>query len=282
MPACISRRTKPLARLAVLGGLLAAATFATGGASATNLSLRTIYPTIYVNYGDACVFTVVDDAGNPVTTIAPGMYQIEVNTPEDFASVDQTAATNYLGCDGAINFAVSGPSGQLWTTTLSNGDDQQGIATVTLQPSSTYTLVDNNDPSATTVTFATSASGTPIDPATTDGSGEPPVTQSASSGSSAPLPFRGSLSATVGVHGAVAMTYNGKRVSILKAGRYRVTVVNRSLKNGFILQKLNEPYSMLTRIGVMGTHTMTVTLHAGLWLFYPRFLTKKGWFSVVS
>ena len=38
-------------------------------------------PTLYVNYTDQCTFTVVNDAGQPVTSIAPGQYELDVTTP---------------------------------------------------------------------------------------------------------------------------------------------------------------------------------------------------------
>jgi hypothetical protein len=279
MHACIRRCARPIARLALLGALLATAAFASGSASAQTV----ILPTIYVNYGWTCAFSIVSDANTPVTTIPPGTYQIEVSTPEPFGNVDQTAATNYYGCDGAIAFELSGPSGVMWTTSLSGGDDDTDLTTVTLVPNETYNLVDNNDPAAASATITTQASGAPTNPSTTQGSGE--STSLGSSPSQAPsstLPNRGSLSATVGPHGAVALTFRGRRVGVLKSGRYRVTVINRSRTGGFILQQLNEPYKLLLRIGVLGTHTMTVALVPGQWLFSPRFTGRKGWFTVIS
>lgn len=277
MPAWIRRRSGSIARLALLGALLAAATLGAGGASAQTL----ILPTIYVNYyADTCAFTVLDDSNNPVTTLAPGTYELQVSTPEPYGDIAQPTG-NFYGCDGAISFQITGPNGFSWTTDLSGGDDDQALTTVTLLPSATYTLVDNNDPAGANATFTTLASGAPVDPATTEGSGEP-TSLGSSQPQSTSSDFRGALSATVGPHGSVAMSFHGRHVGVLKAGRYRVTVINRSRTSGFILQQINEPYKLLVGIGAVGTHTMMVTLAPGQWLFSPHFTGRKGWFNVVS
>ena len=51
------------------------------GSARTEICGAPALPTLYVNYTMNCTFSIVDDAGRPVTTIAPGSYQVEVTTP---------------------------------------------------------------------------------------------------------------------------------------------------------------------------------------------------------
>jgi hypothetical protein len=62
---------------------------------------------------------------------------------------------------------------------------------------------------------------------------------------------------------------NGKAVSKLKAGKYRLSVVDRSAKGGFVIQsaKLGST-ATLTTAPFVGTKAATITLKAGTWTFY--------------
>jgi hypothetical protein len=92
---------------------------------------------------------------------------------------------------------------------------------------------------------------------------------------------RGTLSATVNRTGGLALSYRGKIVSTLTAGRYSVVVDDRSPRSGFILQELTHPPITLSGASFTGTRSARVDLTAGQWFYYPSLLGKKTYFLVV-
>ena len=66
--------------------MLAAAAALAGAGSAG--SRAALLPTLYVNYTIGCTFTITNDAGAAVSSIAPGNYQVLVITPGPFGAVD--------------------------------------------------------------------------------------------------------------------------------------------------------------------------------------------------
>ena len=66
-------------------------------------------PTVYVNYTMSCTFTMTDDAGKALTSVAPGSYQILVTSPVPFAAVDLAGINDMTACRGSAQFALSGP-----------------------------------------------------------------------------------------------------------------------------------------------------------------------------
>jgi hypothetical protein len=78
------------------------------------------------------------------------------------------------------------------------------------------------------------------------------------------------------------MTFKGKRVTTLTAGRYTVSVTDKSKKSGFILQGTGHTAINVAGVGSVGKHTKSVTLTAGQWFFYPTFVGAKSYFIVIS
>jgi hypothetical protein len=56
-------------------------------------------------------------------------------------------------------------------------------------------------------------------------------------------------------------------VKSLEAGRYRITVTDRSTKSGFTLERPKGAAVSVTGTAFVGKHTKTVSLAAGRWLF---------------
>ena len=144
-----------------------------------------------------------------------------------------------------------------------------------LQPSSTYTVQDDFHPAIRPVVFRTSATGSSTSgqvgapsPAGKSGSN---VTNSDIVGSNL-LPYRGSLAAAVGAARKVSLTRGGRPVSStsLKAGRYTITVVDRSAKAGFTLKQVRPSKRLiaLTSAAFVGRKTLKVQLGAGRWTFF--------------
>src|ERR1700735_2146361 len=101
-------------RIQILVAVLAlVAAIAVPGAFAEHSAAPLPLPTLYVNYTDQCTFTVVNDAGQPVTSIAPGRYEIDITSPIMFRLLAPGGATgnssNLYGCNGWIQFQMTGP-----------------------------------------------------------------------------------------------------------------------------------------------------------------------------
>src|SRR6516225_3597408 len=74
------------------------AVLAAGGSPANNAQL----PTIYVMYAMNCTFQITNDQGQPITSIAPGTYQVDVRTPLAFGTVPlaNMGVTDMTACKG--------------------------------------------------------------------------------------------------------------------------------------------------------------------------------------
>ena len=138
-------RMKPLWLVACL--LVASAAAALAGAGAMSATL----PSIYVDYGDDCVFTMRADGGiglaaasAPGPTIPPGAYQIVLSVPQNAPSCP-------------LEFQLQGPGVQLqWDF---GGEAIPAQTVETLQPSSTYIATDLRNPARYRAVFTTAASG---------------------------------------------------------------------------------------------------------------------------
>src|SRR5262245_55759499 len=82
-----------------------AAVLATAGAG----SRDTVLPSLYFDYAMNCSFTVTDDNGRRVTSIAPGTYQVFVRSVVVFAMVDLSGIDDFTACKGFVQFQLSGP-----------------------------------------------------------------------------------------------------------------------------------------------------------------------------
>lgn len=228
-------------------------------------------PTLYVAYTDQCTFTVVNDAGQPVTSIAPGQYELDVSTPIMFRLIAPGGPTgnpnDFTGCKGWVQFQMAGPGVSVFTT-LDNGCSSDNvIGTWTLQPSSTYTLEDLNQPAVTKMTITTLAGGTPQLPTktpydTTSGKG---TLSTDLIGSSAPV--RGTLEGKLAANGKLTLTLKGKPVSKLQSGRYTFAISDQDKKGGVSVQVnvKNVEATQLSGPSFVGLKKTTVVLSAGRW-----------------
>ena len=274
MPVRIPRPPKPLAAL-----LVAAALVVAGQGSA-----RAALPTLYVTYTLKCTFTIADDSGKAVTSIAPGTYQVAVSTPGSFSGVDLSGITDLTACKGAAEFRLTGPGVNL-STSLNDGDGSSDVLSATFQPSSTYVAVDNNQPSVARVSFTTLASGSATGStsgATTTGSTGSGTTTTKSSTGSTSTTIKGTLNGAVSTAGAVTLRYKGKTISTLAPGTYKVSVVDKSKKSGFLMQALHGATTTVSSAAAVGTSSATVNLKTGQWYFFASKTGKKTGFAVVG
>ncbi len=243
-----------------------------GGASAF------VYPTLYVAYvGTNCTFTITGDTGANVTSIAPGTYQI-VLTAEDFSSCPS----------GLPDFLLTGPGVSI-ETPIDAGTGAAAEYTVTFQPGSTYVALDRNQPVLSRIAFTTQTSGTPIivspptsTPKPAAGSPSTDVVGSAVSSKPKAAVFRGTLLGTVSATGSSILTFEGKNVGQLVAGKYTVSVSDKSHSAGLVIQQLERSATTLTTAPFVGKRSVTIVLQPGQSLFYPTFVGKKTYFLVVA
>jgi hypothetical protein len=262
-----------LRRASILLALLAAAAIVVPASSAKHAGRATTeIPTLYVEYTMGCTFTIQDENGNTISSIPPGTYQIEVQTPIMFKLVDQVnrPANDFTGCKGWAQFQLTGPSVNL-ATTLDTGCDSNYLLPATVfKPNSTYSAVDLNQPTVAHFSFTTLASGTPqggtnpYDPGkgTTSGPNTP-----IGEGSGPKVPLAGTLTGALSASGVPTLTLGGKNVTTLKAGRYRFTITDKDPKGAFTIS-LQGKVKDLTGISFVGRHTTGVMLTPGLWSYF--------------
>ncbi len=104
------------------------------------------------------------------------------------------------------------------------------------------------------------------------------LTVTASAGAAAPKKLTG----TVGPGFTITLTQKGKAVKKLKAGRYSITVTDKSSIHNFHLRGpgVNKE---ITTVAFVGKKTVVVKLKRGTYSFVcdPHFTTMKGSFKVV-
>ena len=261
------------------GGVVAALV-AFGSMALSGTALGTgVLPTIYIDYtGTNCTFTMVGDSGSSFTSIPPGTYQL-VLTADDFYS-----------CPNSLpNFQLSGPNVQV-NTPIDNGTGSAANYTVTFLAGSTYVAQDLNQP-LSKITFTTQASGaagTVNVPATNAPTAKPtistdsPVKATPVTPKTSVIVNRGTLQGIVSATGKITLTFDGKPVTEITAGRYKVKVVDKSRKEGFTIQQVSKLPTTVTGISFVGDRTATLVFSAGQSLFYPNFTARKSYFLVVA
>jgi len=281
-----ARRISILIAALATAAVLVPAVGASSGGSAVP-----VLPTLYVVYTMNCTFSIVNDSGQPVSSIAPGTYQVEVSTPIMFKLVvpggpdgSPQPASDFTGCKGWVQFQLTGPGVNLNTTLDSGCDAFQTLPAQTFKPSSTYTFQDNNQPAVTRTAITTLATGTPPTPkspyGTTSGKGETSQDIVGSALKTSTV-LRGTLNGSLNAQGKVALTSKGKPVSIVTAGRYRFTVTDQSANAGFVVKPVTGTALDVTATSFTGKHSRFVTLKPGRWMYYAT-PTKANYFLVVS
>jgi hypothetical protein len=253
--------------LRLIGPLAASAIVVLGAGSARAAQSTSIAPTIYFAYSMDCTFSILDDSGKPVTSIAPGNYQIDVTTPVAFGTLPKNYS-DMTACKGMAQFQLSGP-GVNFFTTLTAGCEAEYVTTQTFLPGSTYTAVDQNQPSLAHASFTTLATGTPTKVNATYGgtSTGKGTTSTDIVGSGLPT-LRGTLIGKLSASGIPTLTTHGKAVTKLVAGRYRFQLTDQDKQSGFsILGPKTRSTKNLTGVKFVGRKSPVVVLTPGRWTF---------------
>jgi plastocyanin len=201
--------------------------------------------TLLASVGPGMTISLTTQAGAPVSHLDPGTYDIQIN--------DQSAEHN---------FHLFGPGG------VSAGTEIEfvGIRTVTV------TLGDGS------FTFVCDPHAYDMIGRFTVGSGggtNPPPPPPPPGGGAA-----GKLVGTVGPGMTISLTKSGAKVRSLKAGKYTITVRDRSPFHDFHLK--GPGVNKKTGVGYRGTQTWTVTLKSGRYNFFcaPHQVRMHGSFRV--
>jgi plastocyanin len=196
-----------------------------------------------VGQNDAFTISLRNAAGATVRDIPAGTYEIEVHDESN-----------------QHNFHLSGPGVDMSTTV---GEVRTVTWTVTFQDKQTYRFV--CDPHSTSMRGSFTVGGGPP---------QPP----------APPPPRKiqTLTATVGPGFTISLrNASGRRLTSLKARRYRIVVRDRSALHNFHLTGAG--VNKRTGVGFRGTRTWTVTFRKGKQYRYvcdPHRTQMKGSFRV--
>jgi hypothetical protein len=190
-------------------------------------------------------------SGSP-TVIPAGFYTVAMSGP---------------GCIQVPYFELYGP-GVGVLDNLEGGELANDSTVVDLQPDATYTWSNSGIPN-TTYTFTTSSSvlGTPpVAPPVKSSGGAAPANGDVV-GSALVVPFRGMLAGRVSSTGGMSLTYAGKPATKLAAGRYTLTVADRSPTSGLLLERSGKAALTLSHGAFVGTRTASVDLTPGRWSF---------------
>jgi hypothetical protein len=251
-----------------------------GNATATLNVVYNANGTVSITLPDG---TSVGTPSAPGTVIPPGTYSIVFNNKAQVVHL----------------FHLAGPGVKLSTDLRPIGEDAMcaGITGLyslqtyeeTFLPNSTYVFQDDYQPNAIHGVFSTSGSSSTV--ATSSGTQQSNTgsghvitgTSSSVSGlASNGTTSHGVLAASVGTTGALSLTYKGKHIAKLQAGRYTITVTDKSSKDGFMLQKASRSAVVVATAGFVGQRSRKVDLTTGQWFFYPTASAKKTSFIVSS
>ena len=82
--------------------------------------------------------------------------------------------------------------------------------------------------------------------------------------------------------GALALSFDGKAVKMLKAGRYTITVTDHSKLAGLMIGESSMMVTTLSGVAAVGTSTHTVTLSAGKWFYEGTLHGARTSFTVTG
>jgi hypothetical protein len=197
-------------------------------------------------------------------TIPPGTYTIRV--------VDDAFEHNiHLSGPGVdVATVVDGTASPTWTVTFQAG------STYKFQCDTHFDFM-----YGLFQTSGTSSGGSSSGGGSSGGSSSGGSTSVGTAGTGAV--FRGTLAGTVGAGGALKLALKGKAVSKLKAGRYEVTVVDKTRARSFVVQQTKHAAITVTGVSFVGTRSKTVNFKVGAWSYFTSAgLKSKTAFTVVA
>jgi hypothetical protein len=271
-------------RVRYLPVLLAAALLAAVGARAAFSSHADVSQTMNAFVHDDASIGLNFADGTPVGTqartppvIPPGTYTIRVNDDAQ-----------------EHNFHITGPGVDQSTDVGGYGSPTW---TVTFQPGQTYRFLCDAHPdfmfgvftTSGTSTGGTSSGGTAS--GGTSSGGSVSIGGTSSGGTSAGgtssggthSTLLGTLIGRVNPAGKLTLTYSGIPVTKVKAGRYKITVADKSPRRSFLVQQAGHAATTISGVAFVGTHSVTLQLASGKWSFFTSAGAKSSTsFSVTN
>ncbi len=255
-----------------------------GRSDAAVSSNTAVSPTMHAVVHENNDIALTFDDGSPVgsqarevPTIPAGTYTVRV--------IDDASEHN---------FHLVGPGVDMATGT---GDSATPTWTVTFQAGGTYRFVcdthsdfmygvfqasGSSAGSSSGGSSGGSSSGGSSSGGSSSGGSSSSGSKSGSSGSSSSS-LRGTLAGTVGADGQLKLAFQGKAVSKLKSGRYKITVVDKTPVRSFVVQENKRSPITVSGASFVGTHSVIVDFKVGQWTFYTSAGKKsKSSFIVVA
>jgi hypothetical protein len=267
------RHGRLIAATALAAGLLSLAPAALG--RDTTLGRDSASPALQVTFAANGSIAVTLADGTPVgslggspTTIPAGYYTVLLAGPG--------------GCTYLPTFELKGP-GESISSNLQDGEVTSTGFNADFLPNSTYIWRNDGTSPPTTYTFTTSSEVVGSPPSTSTGPGKLGPISIVSSQSvigSSLLHYEGILSGSVSSSGKAALAFKGKSFAKLPAGKYTLTVTDRSVADGFMLQKAAHKEMAMSGMSARGKHSTTVYLTAGRWSFSAASAGNKTYFTV--
>jgi hypothetical protein len=210
-------------------------------------------------------------------TLPAGSYQVQVDDPD---------YTN-------PKFQITGPGVNVSDDLNSTGmgiDRPAYLGPYTFQANASYRIQDANIGASSAITFTTTAGGSTSGGTSTGGTSTGGTSSGGTSSggtssggtSSGGTRLLGTVKGSVSITGKPALSFNGRAVKTLKAGRYTVTVVDHSKKAGLIVWPLGKHSITLSGAAAVGSSSRTVSLGAGKWFFEAVTRGPRTYFTVTK
>ena len=188
------------------------------------------------------------------------------------------------------NFTMNGPGVAISSNLNSTGmglDEPATFGPFNFPVGASYNVEDTNIGASSLVTFSTTAGGSGGGSTSTGSTTTSQTitttrttTTTITSGPPAALKTVGTLDGIVSSAGKPTLTFSGRAVKTLEAGRYKVKVTDHSKKVGLIVWKLGGRPVTLSGAAAVGTSTHTVILGAGKTFFETSTRGPKTYFTV--
>jgi len=257
---------KALARLALLACSLAVAL---GGARLASAAT----PQLTLNLSASGVLEITLPTGQTIRGTASGVsipgghYQVIINNEQpDFTDVVHL-------------FHFSGPGINLQTD-LGAGDDKTLVFDQVLATNSTYIFQDDRQPGLARVVILTT-SATVIGSTTAVGASSTGTSTNSSVVGAKTVPNQGGLLATIPADGAITLTRDGKPAVKIPAGRYAITVRDRSDSRGLVLRH-GKTKTVITTAPYRGKTVASVIISKGSWSYGTATAATKAFTATAT
>ncbi len=220
-------------------------------------SSATVY-TLDVTFSPTGTIAVTLPDGTPVgttsgapTQVPGGYYTLQLSGPG--------------ACTQLPLFELKGPGVDIFNDMTAGEVDTMSLNAF-LRPSSSYTWKNYSTPGVAynLVTSSDPVGAAPVAVSPTANAPHADASSSSVIGSGI-VAFRGTLAATVAKSGQVTLSYKGKHVTKLVAGRYTLTVVDGSAATGLSVGHASHGTTTVTGAAFVGKRSTSLDLTQGVW-----------------